>query len=378
MTTPPNPIVTLVARHFAIDPATIVREDLDHAWAPVERWHLHASDPAVPVTVVVKTRRQGGSGWGYDPRNLVAERRALELLDPTGLAPRLHLASDELGAIVMEDIADARTVEAILFDADPAAAHDALVRLATAFGRMHAASTPIDPQPWNPASILMTPIRASWATVITAVRDLRLPDPEHTSGEIEDLASALADPAWWALTHADANPSNVLIVGERTVIVDFEAANPRHIGIDGGGFALGFPSYRYWAALPGDSISAMIDAWRSAIATAFPATASDATFGSLLATSALAWAIPRLSRLPLIADNREPPDESHRRRSQIVHMTDLAVATCHAGETFPAIASWLEELGAAMRARWPESTTPRQFPAFTGGSRGGWVVFHDI
>lgn len=371
-------VVDLVVRRFGLGPDAISRESMDHAWAPVERWFLRSDDPAVPRSVVVKTRRTNGSGWGYDPRNIVAEHRALSLLTPSCLAPRVYVASDDVGAIVMEDISPARTVEQVLFGADPAAARDALVRLATAFGAMHSATTPIDPAPWHPDSIIMTPLAEGWANLAQAVRHFHLPDPGACEKEIPVLATDLADPAWWALTHADANPSNVLVAGERTVIIDFEGANPRHIAIDGGAFALSFPAYRYWAELPGDVVPAITNAWRTAIERGFPAVADDAVFFPMLATGSLLWAIMRLTRLPRIADDQQPPDETLRRRTQIVHTVASAVAICERAHAYPALAAWLAELDAALRQRWPESNAPRHLPAFNGGSRAGWIVHHDI
>ncbi|MGC4189607.1 MAG: phosphotransferase [Thermomicrobiales bacterium] len=373
-----DPIRDLIVRTFGPGTDTIAHEAVDSEWAPVERWRLHSDHHEVPHTVVIKTRRANGSGWGYDPRNLVAERRALDLLAPTGLVPHIYAADDALGAIVMEDIAGASTVERMLFGTDPALAHDGLVRLATALGTMHAATTPIDPTPWHPASILMTPLPDAWSTLTQAISHLGLPGFGKAAIEIEDLASSLTDPAWWALTHADANPSNVLVAGDRIALIDFEGANPRHIGIDGGGFALGFPAYRYWADLPEKTIAAMTDAWRTALLPGFPTVADDAVYVPMLATGVLAWTILRLTRLPLIADNGQPPDETHRRRTQIVRTIDLAVATCRTGTTYPAITNWLGTLDDALRQRWPEASNPRHYPAFNGGSREGWIVFHGI
>ena len=120
-------------------------------------------------------------------------------------------------------------------------------------------------------------------------------------------------------------PANVLITSERTVLIDFEGANPRHIAIDGAGFALAFQNYRYWAHLPADVTAAMTAAWRAAIVRAIPTAADDDTFAAMLATGVLAWTIARLGRLPRIADANQPPAEAHRRRSQIVHTVASAI-----------------------------------------------------
>jgi hypothetical protein len=366
----------LVTRAFGLEQDAIVREAMDHEWAPVERWHLLSDRPDVPPSVVVKSRRHGETGWGGDRRNLTAERRALGLLGESGLVPRTFASSDEPGVIVMEDLRDAPTVERILFADDPAAAWDALLQSAVASGRMHAATTPIDPLPWNPAALLMTGIDERWTTLIRAVQELGLPAPHDA--EIGALAANLDDRSWWALTHSDANPSNVLVTGNRTILIDFEGANPRHIAIDGAGFALAFPAYRYWADLPTDVTGAMTDAWRQAITPAFPAAADDEAFGRMLAAGALAWTIARLTRLPRIADASQPPAETHRRRSQIVHTVASAVAVCAAANAYPGMTQWLAELDATLRRRWPEASFLRTFPAFSGGSRDGWEIFHDI
>ena len=75
------------------------------------------------------------------------------MLKGTGLA-RMHLyAFDaDAGVIVMEDITGAQTVERVLFWSHPnKAARDALGRLASTVGSMHAVTTPMDSAAWNPA-----------------------------------------------------------------------------------------------------------------------------------------------------------------------------------------------------------------------------------
>ena len=66
--------------------------------------------------------------------------------------PHLYAFDEEAGVIVMEDITGAQTVERVLFGSDPKkAARDALVRLASTVGSMHAVTTPMDSAAWNPA-----------------------------------------------------------------------------------------------------------------------------------------------------------------------------------------------------------------------------------
>lgn len=380
-----SPVLDLVMQTFGLAEDAISREALDHEWAPVERWHLRAADPdgLLPRSVVVKTRRTGGTGWGYDYCNLTAEHRALDLLASSGLAPRVYAADDELGVIVMEDVADAHTVERVLFADDPVVAEASLVRLASTFGQMHAFTAPtvrpLDPTPWNPAAPLVDELPAAWETIQQATQMLAMPVPsEAANDEIPTLEAALADPTWRALVHGDAFPSNTLLAGDRMVLIDFEGANPRHIAIDGACFALAFPAYRYWADLAVSLTTVMVEAWRSAIARSWPQVEDDAVFYPMLATGALTWTIVRLSRLARLADESEPPDEQHRRRSQIVQTTAATIRVCRSGDAYPALASWLEALNDAISERWPESRHPRHYPAFNGGNRDGWVLVHDI
>lgn len=370
----------LVTRTFGLGRDAITREAMDQGWAPVERWHLRTDRQDVPQTVVIKTRRTGGSGWGFDPLNLTVEQRSLHLLAPTGLVPYVYASDDEIGVIVMEDIVGASTVERVLFGHDPVAANESLTRLAAAVGAMHTATAGafFDPIPWHQNSILMTPLPDAWSTVTQVAHQLGLPDLGMAAAEIEKLTSLFTDPAWLALTNADANPSNVLVTDDRTILIDFEGANPRHVAMDGAGFALGFPTYRYWADLSPSMTTAMTDAWRAAIAPGFPAVADDAVFFSILGTGSLAHVIWRLTRLPLIADDRQPPDATRRRRTQIVRLIALAVEISRTSDAYPAITDRLDSVRSNLLRRWPDAAAPRRYPAFNGGSREGWTIRHDI
>lgn len=368
----------LVAGALDVDQSAIRRESMDSDWAPVERWRIATDLPGVPASVVIKTRRRGEMAWGGDPRNLTAELRALTLLGGTGLAPAVLAADDDAGVIVMEDVVDAITAEVVLFADEPAAARDALVAFAAVLGQMHAAAVPVAGPLWNPAGLYLASVDELWAQLSQAAATLGFPSADGADADIIWLRGMIAEPTLQALTHGDVMPCNVLIGPGRTVLIDFESANPRHIALDGACLALSFPHYRYWAPLPNGVVAAMTAAWRAAIAPAF-GLESGTDFDEMLAAGALALAISRLARLSRIADETQPADKAERRRTQIVHTVGAAVALCRRADCTPDLAEWLAEVVAEMRRRWPEaSREPRRFPAFNGGSRGGWTLYHDI
>lgn len=75
------------------------------------------------------------------------------------------------------------------------------------------------------------------------------------------------------------------------------------------------------------------------------------------------WAIVRASRLRLIASTDQTPAGCVRRRTQIVQTLTSAAAS--AMSVYPALATWFEQMAAAMQLRWQEARQPpRTFQAF--------------
>jgi len=115
-------------------------EHLGGEWAPVVRMTLDTDDDARGPTVIVKTWRFGGTGWGYDPANLRNEEASLRLLGSldSAVAPGVIAADDAAGVLVMTDLGAGPTVEQLVYGDDAGAARNALTAMARSTGVMHA------------------------------------------------------------------------------------------------------------------------------------------------------------------------------------------------------------------------------------------------
>lgn len=97
-------------------PVTITgAADLGSDFAPVRRVWLDRDIAGLGHSVIVKTRRHGGSGWGYDVGNLRREYASLMTLSHLGLdiAPGVVAADDRAGVLVLRDLGTGPTVEGI-------------------------------------------------------------------------------------------------------------------------------------------------------------------------------------------------------------------------------------------------------------------------
>jgi hypothetical protein len=355
-------------REVACTPVRITGvEALGGPWAPVERVCLDGVCPGIGASVVVKTRRHQETGWGGDPANLRTERRSLTYLRTAGLdvAPEVLAFDEQVGVLVMRDLAPARSVEWMLFHANEDLATSALVALDARVASMHAATGSIGPDVWNAAASFMNGLDGPWEILATGAQTLGFPDASVATPDVARVAEALSDPRWRTFTHGDLTPANALLSDGCARLIDFEGAGPRHAFLDAANLVLPFPAYGYWADLPRTVVTSMEAAYRGELVKGLPLAADDLAYGRAMATGAAAWAILRLSRLGLIATGNQNRDEAVRRRSQIVQTVESCVRIAERTHAFPALMGWLTSMVGEMRRRWPEANvTPRRYPAF--------------
>src|SRR5262249_46850828 len=95
--------------------------------------------------------------------------------------------------------------------------------------------------------------------------------------ELDAVAGCMADPGpWLGLAHRDPCPDNVLMDGTRARLLDFEFAGPGHVLLDAAYWRMGFPTCWCAGRLPADTIAAMDQAYRAALAGSLPAAEGDA------------------------------------------------------------------------------------------------------
>lgn len=327
-------------------------------------------------SVVVKTRRVDGAGWG-GTHHLRREIAALEAAtSATRVTPRLLAADEPAGVIVLEDVGPSRTLEAVLLEGDGDAATAAFVDFATAVGRLHAATRDAEAPHRSRLGELGTDARRDrlgmwpgvtrWDGVVGTTRDLGLPDAAVAVDDVDEVRQALEAPGrHGALIHLDLNPTNVLITDDGARLVDFEGATFGHAGLDASFIHFPFPNYSaHWAVLPPAVVEAADAAYRSA---SRPTADRDETgHDRMLATGAAGALTVRVQRLPVLAADDQTPHDSWRRRAQLVQQIEVFAQLTERADVLPALRTWFLDLRTAMCSRWPDAAAPPPplFPAF--------------
>jgi len=353
-------------------------EHLGGEWAPVVRMTLDTDDGAIGPTVIVKTRRFGGTGWGYDPANLRNEEASLRLLGSldAAVAPGVIAADAAAGVLVMTDLGAGPTVDQLVYGDDAGAARNALTAMARSTGMMHArtrgkgdayhalraALGPVNPVLDTRQDISL----ARWNELCAAVVSCGFPRAERATDDVIALTGELQQPdPWLALTHQDLGPNNGVLTGDGVALVDFEGGGFRHLGLDAALLRFPFPQYGRWATVPDDVIDEMMKTYRDELSRGWPMAQDDDVFARILAVGCAAWALIRTYRLPRVSDENQRPEDAHRRRTQLLHTIAAFVATAERAGQFAGLVAWFNDLACAMRQRWPDAAVaPRGFPAF--------------
>lgn len=240
-------------------PRIVRREALGHEWAPVER--LTLDEPAIGghSRVVVKYRRTDGPGHG-GPAYLRRETVGLALTRGAEVSPQLLGYDASAGIVVTADVGDLPTLQDVLLarDADRAAA--AMRAFGATMGRLHATTWQAYGAYQRVAAEVGGNILygssfdgpAHFNEVISACAALGFPSAQSATRDVAVMAAALNDPApCGALVHADLNPTNVLLDGDRAILVDFEGCRYGPAGADACFVHFPFPHHsRPWAVLP--------------------------------------------------------------------------------------------------------------------------------
>jgi len=343
------------------DAVGLGRSDFAQVW----RVWLDQDVSGLGRSVIVKTRRAGGSGWGYDLGNLRREYAALATLSALGLdiAPRVVMADDQAGVLVLTDLGSGPTIEQLLMGHDPLCAEKALLSAADLLATLHRDTAPAEPEfvarysalaggetpDVRPIPSLETPL-ARCPQLCEDLAELGLPAP---AADLASLTATLADPAARTLTHTDLNPSNFVVVGDRVVLVDYEGAGYRHVGLDL--MFLRFPFQNHGLRLPTRVMQSIEQAYRATL----PASEEAVALGCVLLLIEVCYSIRT-------ADDAEQTAESaRRRRARIWELLAASLNAVDQAGIVPGVARWLCALADALYARWPEVREPTPlFPVF--------------
>ncbi|GAB3923810.1 hypothetical protein GCM10029976_014580 [Kribbella albertanoniae] len=368
-------------------PVIVGAQQVGHHWAPVTRLVFDRELPGLGAdagrTVIVKTRRVDGDGYG-GPAYLRREVAGLRTALVSDVAARVILTDDRAGVLVQSDLGTWPTLETVLLGKDSERAAAAMVNFAETVGRLHA--TTLDRRVEHDHALaefgsddVTTGAGAGtggtrrWHLVVQACAELGFPDARAARDDIAFVRSQLGEPGQYgALVHHDLNPTNALVTDRGIRLVDFEGSGFGHMGFDASFLHYPFPHHSAnWSVLPEPITQAADHAYRNSL----PAVVLNG-YDEMLAVGAAAALASRVTRLPVIARTDQSPPDSWRRRAQLVQQIGVFGRLADRAGILPDLAHWFRELSDAMTERWTDATNPppRLFPAFADHDSPGLSV----
>jgi hypothetical protein len=358
-------------------PTIASEEPLGHQWAPVTRLTFQRELPGVGLTVVIKTRRVDGDGYG-GPAYFRREQSGLATAGESRVTPRLITADDVVGVAITGDLGNWPTLEDILRGADADAATAAMIGLGRAVGRLHAST--LDRATCHGAALNALgsavtredrlgrwPGVDRWRDVESASVEFGFPDAHVAAGDIAFIIERLLEPSpFAALIHLDLNPTNVLVTADGVRLVDFEQSTFGHIGIDAAALHYPFPNYSpHWAVLPEEVTGEADRVHRLELAAVLPSDVL-AGYDEMLAIGAAAALSIRVQRLAKLTEPGQTAHDRWRRRAQLVQQIRVFEQLASRANCLPALTGWFTRLADAMTERWVDAASPPPplFPAF--------------
>ena len=330
-----------------------------------------------PAAVVIKQARPA-EYRPDDPESwaavgLLRDWAGLELLSSSaaGLAagaPRFYGGDRAAGLVVMEDLGPGEDLARVLCAGSRPRAEAALVQLAAALGRMHAATAdlaeryaelrralgPGDEQPRAQEARDVRDAPARWEAGCAA---LGLGVEPGLRADAEAVAQAMEHPGpFLAYTTGDPCLDNALLAADgRVRLHDFEVGAFRHALRDGVYGQMRFPSCWCVQDLPEAVVRRMDAAYRSALAAGCPQARDDARYREAVAQACAAWLLTTvgwtLSRA--LAFDGVWGIATHRQR--IARRLRTAAAALADSGCLPGLRGTAERLYECLAARWGDT-----------------------
>lgn len=334
----------------------------------------------LPASVVAKKMR-AGEDEEYDPEaldgpavGLLNEWAGLEFLSEIseGASPTPVCYGGDRGAglLVMQDMGSPRGLDQILLGDDAEEAEEALVQLAVALGRMHAATIGHGARFAEKRGKLGPTRPFNWDWLRARTRELEealdLGIGPEVSEQIDDVIEALNNPGpFAAYTHMDPCPDNALWVDGRVMLLDFERGAYRHALLDGSYGRIHFPSCWCVNQIPGHIPLRMEDAYRRELVAGCPQADDDAIYRRAVAL-ACAWGAIGTWWPKLMQEDGEWGLATHRQRV-LLRFYIFGRLTEEYGQ-LEALGRWVDLLGSLLREAWGEVEEMPFYPAFREGA----------
>jgi hypothetical protein len=319
--------------------------------------------------LIVKRYLAAGEGW-------VRESAALSVLPPAVAAPRIVATGSAPPVLVTDDLGPGRSVAHALLGDNAEAAAVAVEAWARTMAVLHVATR--DSRAAFRAALDERqgdlPVAESRVGVDLedAVRvldhecgALGVRVPSGAFEELRGLAKRLGATGPAALTPADACPDNNVRTATGLGLVDFEAAQWRHVAWDVAYLRVPWPTCWCSWRLPDQVADRAVAAYRRLAGATVAAIADDA-FERDVDAAAVGWAL--LSTTWFIGNafterrtGTDPDKPTPTRRAMILHRLDGAARSVE----LPALAELAAGLGAELHRRWGDVPLALA-PAFAG------------
>jgi choline/ethanolamine kinase len=279
------------------------------------------------------------------------------------IAPRFYGGAVEHGLFAMEDLGDAPTLDALLRGADAVAVRQALRTLAAEYGRMHAETkgreerfrrcldaVPVTVRPDFGLEVAQWQVKVKHAveTWSQATRRHPLRDFKRLRLLLHTAIASSGD--WRVFTHGDPAPTNCLVAGDTVHLLDFEYGGFRHALYD-------LTAWYVLCPLPEELVEEMSECYRNELAQMIAAARDERWYRSAWAMLCAYRALALLSWIPRSVLTRDEPwvEEWTARQAVLCTLDRLTRVTApHPG--LEALGEWGHQLGAELRARWPDTT----------------------
>jgi len=309
-------------------------------------------------TLVVKRHPDAGESWAR-------ESAALTVAPPGAPVPRLVAASPSPPVVVMTDAGTGPSLADALLTGTAEEAALATERFAVTLAALHlstrdvrdtfAAELSARSSGTVPGPAIPGIARSAVSGLRVFCDQLGVTVPDGALSALAELPGRLAASGPAALTPADACPDNNIRAGDGYVLVDFEAAEWRHVAWDAAYLSVPWPSCWCSFRLPSGVAARALARYRATLASRVPYAAT-AGFDRDVTVAMTGWAFittswflgNALGEDPPLHDVTPPPPT---RRAVILHRLGTAARE---DTIIPVLAEFAARLRAELVRRWGE------------------------
>jgi hypothetical protein len=310
------------------------------------------------TSVIVKRFVSAGESWAR-------EAAALKTIASDAAAPRVVAEGTSPPLLVLSDLGTGPNVADALLGDDPEPAAAAVIAWAGAVASLHRATLGSRERFRAELGLRAGDLPISIHVMSTVVDEaagllenhcarLGIPVPHGALAELRQIPRVLRPDANAALTPSDACPDDNVRVGDDVVLVDFEAAQWRHVAWDVAYLTVPWPTCWCSWRMPADVSERAVERYRATIEDALPYVRTS-EFRRDVSVAAAAWELISTAwLLPEALDDDLPAADPAKvmptRRAMLLHRLGAARRNPH----LPAVAALADRLRRELVQRWGE------------------------